>query len=172
MAASVQEESKNERTPKKALIALGSNIGDSPATLRAAAERIAGIPGLSVSALSSIYRSEPAYLEDQEKFANAVLIAQVEPWLTPLALLHELQAIEQEFGRVRTQPNGPRTLDLDIIDITGILSTTDELTLPHPLALERDFVVTPLLEIAPGHILADGVPVTREKVTVGRIGAA
>jgi 16S rRNA (cytidine1402-2'-O)-methyltransferase len=80
-----------------------------------------------------------------------------------------LQAVEREFGRVRTVPNGPRTLDVDIIDFEGVVSTSPELLLPHPRALERDFVVTPLLAVAPGYVLADGTPVTRESIAYGRV---
>jgi 16S rRNA (cytidine1402-2'-O)-methyltransferase len=119
--------------------------------------------------LSPSYRSEPAYLSDQAEFCNAVLLAELARDLDPLSLLHELQAVEQEFGRVRTTPNGPRTLDVDIIDIEGVTSTDPQLLLPHPLALERDFVVTPLLDVSPGHVLADGAPVTREAITCGRV---
>jgi 16S rRNA (cytidine1402-2'-O)-methyltransferase len=160
-------------------IALGSNVGKSVATVQAAAQRIGRIDGVTVSALSSIYRSEPAYREDQAAFCNAVLAARTT--LEPLALLHELQAIEAEFGRVRTLANGPRTLDVDIIDFEGVVLATEELTLPHPLALERDFVVTPLLELAEQEqtmagkpsssplLLADARLVTRDGVKYGKV---
>jgi 16S rRNA (cytidine1402-2'-O)-methyltransferase len=119
-----------------------------------------------------LYRSEPAYLEEQAEFYNAVLLAEVAPELEPLALLHALQALENQFGRTRTVPMGPRTLDVDIIDFEGVTSTDPELLLPHPLALERDFVVTPLLDVSPGHVLANGVAVTRDEVKYGRVRGA
>jgi 2-amino-4-hydroxy-6-hydroxymethyldihydropteridine diphosphokinase len=136
--------------------------------LWAAQERLAQLPDLRVLRFSSIYTSEPAYVLEQPSFANAVLLADTS--LAPLELLQQLQAVEQEFGRDRSsqaQHWGPRTLDLDIIDYAGVVSDAPKLTLPHPLALERDFVVTPLLEVAAGHILANGAPVTRDKVTCG-----
>jgi 16S rRNA (cytidine1402-2'-O)-methyltransferase len=151
----------------RAVIALGSNIGDAAATLKEAVEKIGRIAGVTVTKTSSIHNSEPAYLEDQAIFSNAVLLAQVE--LAPLDLLHELQAIEQQMGRIRTIPNGPRTLDLDIVDYEGVVSEIPELLLPHPLALERDFVVTPLLEIAPHYTLANGIPVTRDAIKYGKV---
>jgi 2-amino-4-hydroxy-6-hydroxymethyldihydropteridine diphosphokinase len=83
--------------------------------------------------------------------------------------LHALQAIEADFDRVRHEHWGPRTLDLDIIDVAGELSDTEELKVPHPYALLRDFVVTPLLEIAPGHVLANGLPVTVDAVEYGAV---
>jgi 16S rRNA (cytidine1402-2'-O)-methyltransferase len=151
----------------KVIIALGSNEGASAATIQAAADKIGHLPATTVAALSSLYRSEPAYLEGQPLFTNAVLVAQTA--LGPHALLSALQHIEQDFGRVRTVPNGPRTLDLDIIDYEGVTSDDPQLTLPHPLALERDFVVTPLLEVAPRHQLANGTPVTRQGIRQGRV---
>ena len=152
---------------KRAIIALGSNMGDAYGTLVAAAARIGRIEGVRVAELSTIYRSAPAYLVDQAEFYNAVLIAQVE--LEPLVLLYALQAVEQEFGRRRTVPNGPRTLDVDIVDYEGVTSDAPELLLPHPLTLERDFVVTPLLELAPEYVLANGTPVTRDKIVCGLV---
>jgi 16S rRNA (cytidine1402-2'-O)-methyltransferase len=148
-------------------MALGSNVGDAVATVMAAAERIGHIPGVTVRQLSPLYRSEPAYLESQAEFCNAVVLAEVDLAFEPLALLHELQALEDEFGRVRVVSKGPRTLDIDIVDIEGVTSADPQLLLPHPLALERDFVVTPLLDVSPKHVLANGVPVTREGVVCG-----
>lgn len=155
------------QTMNQAIIGLGANLGDSDSTLRAAVERIARIPGVTISSASSIYRSEPAYLTNQADFSNAVLMIDCE--LEPLSLLHGLQSIEQEFGRVRTVANGPRSLDLDIIDYAGVVCDSPELMLPHPLALERGFVVEPLLEVAPGYRLADGTKVTDVDVKYGRI---
>jgi 16S rRNA (cytidine1402-2'-O)-methyltransferase len=157
------------RPARRAFVALGSNMGDAAATIMAAVERIGHIPSVTIQNLSPLYRSEPAYLEEQTEFCNAVLLAELDPTLEPLALLHELQAVEREFGRVRTVPNGPRTLDVDIIDIVGVTSADPELLLPHPRALERDFVVTPLLDVSPAHVLADGVLVTRENIAYGWI---
>jgi len=142
-------------TGKRAVIGLGSNLGDCIETIEGALESIADIDGVMPLAVSSIYKSEPAYYEDQETFYNAVCI--VTTTLEPLDLLHALQGIENDFRRTRSFKNAPRTLDLDIIDIEGIESDDTELLLPHPLAFERGFVITPLLEIAPDFMFANGV---------------
>jgi dihydropteroate synthase len=152
-----------------AVIALGANMGDALANVRSAAAAVAELPGVSLVKLSRLYQSEPAHVVDQDIFTNAVMTVQLDCSVSALDLLANLQAIEQEFGRVRHEHWGPRTLDLDIIDIAGELSDTDQLRIPHPYALVRDFVVTPLLEIAPDHVLADGNPVTRDKVEYGAV---
>ncbi|HBT95188.1 MAG TPA: hypothetical protein DEB24_03375 [Coriobacteriia bacterium] len=152
---------------RSAIIGLGANMGDAEATLKAAMARIAALDEVTVERESGIYVSEPAYREEQQRFHNAVM--RVKTTLEPLALLGVLRQIEDEFGRVRDEVNGPRVLDLDIIDYEGVKSDDPALLLPHPLASERDFVVTPLLEIAPGYVLADGTPVDRANVTVGRV---
>lgn len=155
--------------PRRAYIALGSNQGDSAATIKKAADKIGLIAGIKVSRLSGVYQSLPAYVTDQELFCNAVM--EVLTTLEPLELLVALQGIEDDFGRTRDVVNGPRTLDLDIIDYQGVVSDDPQLLLPHPLALERDFVVTPLLQIAPGHVLADGCAVTRQDIAYGQVVA-
>ena len=79
-----------------------------------------------------------------------------------------MQAIENSLGRIHEKKNGPRTCDLDILDYQGYVSELEVLTLPHPRLTERDFVVKPLLEIAPNHELANGTVVSLESVTVGK----
>lgn len=124
------------------------------------------LPDTQVIDISSFYESEPAYLEDQDAFVNAVVLMRT--GIPPRELLGYLHAVEKKLGRVRTQKNGPRTCDLDILDYQLYLSDEEALTLPHPLLTERDFVVQPLLEILPGHMLANGVVVSEDAVTVGR----
>ena len=148
-------------------MALGSNQANPVEQLDDALEALRKTQGVWVSRVSTYVTSEPAYLAEQDEFVNAV--AQVQTTLGPRELLDALHAIEDSQGRVRETPNGPRTIDLDIVDYEGVESSQDELVLPHPRALERDFVVTPLLEIAPGYVLADGTPVTRASVTVGKV---
>lgn len=152
---------------KRAVVALGSNMGDRRARLDAAVDALRKTPGIWVYNVSSYVESEPAYKEDQAAFANAAAVLQTT--LAPQELLDVLHAIENEQGRVRHEANGPRTLDLDILDFEGVVSNDEELVLPHPRILERDFVVTPLLEIEPGFVLADGTPVTRDVVTYGKV---
>lgn len=124
------------------------------------------LPDTQIIDISSYYESEPAYFEDQDDFVNAVVLLRT--GLPPQELLGYLQAIENSLGRVRAQKNGPRTCDLDILDYQGYVSDLDILTLPHPLLLERDFVVKPLLELLPHHELANGTPVTDEGVRYGK----
>ena len=124
------------------------------------------LPDTQIIDISSYYESEPAYFEDQDLFVNTVVLMRT--GLPPQELLTYLQAIENSLGRVRTQKNGPRTCDLDILDYQGYVSDLEVLTLPHPLLLERDFVVKPLLELLPHHELANGVPVPSDNVKYGK----
>ena len=124
------------------------------------------LPDTQIIDIASYYESEPAYFEDQDLFVNTVVLMRT--GLPPQELLTYLQAIENSLGRVRTQKNGPRTCDLDILDYQGYVSDLEVLTLPHPLLLERDFVVKPLLELLPHHELANGVSVTTDAVKYGK----
>lgn len=124
------------------------------------------LPDTQIIDISSYYESEPAYFEDQDLFVNTVVLMRT--GLPPQELLTYLQAIENSLGRVRTQKNGARTCDLDILDYQGYVSDLEVLTLPHPLLLERDFVVKPLLELLPHHELANGVSVTLDNVKYGK----
>ncbi|MCL2883804.1 MAG: 2-amino-4-hydroxy-6-hydroxymethyldihydropteridine diphosphokinase [Coriobacteriia bacterium] len=154
-----------------AVIALGANIGNAAKAFGDALRAIASLPQVkAIDRLSRIYKSAPAHVTDQPDFANAVAIVRLQPATTPLELLHELQKIEVANGRASDHEHwGPRPLDLDIIDFAGTCSESDELKLPHPFSLLRDFVVTPLLEIAPGYVLANGCAVTRQAVQFGNV---
>ena len=131
----------------RAYVALGANLGEPVAHLRAAVADLAALPGTRVVARSSLYRSAPVGLIDQPDFINAVVA--VDTPLEALALLRALLAIEARHGRVRSVPNAPRTLDLDLLLYGEAVVTDVELTLPHPRMHERAFVLLPLLEIAP-----------------------
>lgn len=115
------------------------------------------LPDTQLIDVSGFYESEPAYYEDQDVFVNAVALLRT--GIAPKELLEYLHAIENALGRVREIPNGPRTLDLDIEDYQTYVVESDVLTLPHLRLTERDFVVKPLEDILPGHVLADGTPV-------------
>ncbi|MCX7174166.1 MAG: 2-amino-4-hydroxy-6-hydroxymethyldihydropteridine diphosphokinase [Proteobacteria bacterium] len=130
-----------------AYVALGANLGDPLATLQAALAALAEIPATTVVSSSSLYRTAPVGLKHQPDFINAV--AMLQTTLTPQQLLEALFDIEALFGRSRSVPNAPRTLDLDLL-LHGE-TTLDEpyLTLPHPRMHLRAFVLVPLLEIAP-----------------------
>ncbi len=134
-----------------AFIALGANLpspaGLPEATLTAAAERLAALG--RVTARSSLYSTAPVGLEDQPRFLNAV--AAIDTRLSPRDLLNGLLAIELEFGRDRaaSPPNGPRTLDLDILFYGDLVLNASGLEIPHPRFAQRAFVLVPLNEIAP-----------------------
>lgn len=136
------------------------------ALLNQTVAELCALPDSQIVDISSFYESEPAYYLDQDSFVNAVVLMRT--GLPPKELLGYLHAIENSLGRVREIENGPRTCDIDIIDYQMYVVDADVLTLPHPRALERDFVVKPLLELLPSHVLADGTPVTTENVTVGQ----
>ncbi|WP_010113782.1 2-amino-4-hydroxy-6-hydroxymethyldihydropteridine diphosphokinase [Acinetobacter sp. P8-3-8] len=128
----------------KAYIGLGSNLGDSEQILR---EAVAKLRTLGAVAVSKLYRSPPMGPQDQPNYYNAV--AELSTHLEPLALLDELQRIENEAGRVRLRRWGERTLDLDLLLYAEKNIINERLTVPHIGILERDFVVIPLLDLDP-----------------------
>lgn len=136
------------------------------AMLNQAITELCALPDTQIVDISGFYESEPAYYEDQDTFVNAVVLLRT--GIAPKELLGYLHAVENSLGRVREIENGPRTCDIDIIDYQLYVADADVLTLPHPRALERDFVVKPLMELRPGHVLADGRTVTAEHVKVGK----
>jgi len=150
-----------------AYIGLGSNEGDRLANMAAAVEAIAELPDTHVERVSHAYDSEPAYVENQPKFANAV--AEITTTLDSEQLLDYLHQIEDSLGRVRGVENGPRTIDLDILTFGDEELSSPQLTIPHPGLLEREFVVVPLLDIAPRLHLPDGTLVTHDAAKVGAI---
>src|SRR6185436_12419979 len=123
----------------RAAIALGSNLQDPESQVRRAFDEIAALPETDLLARSSLYRTEPVGYADQPAFVNACAL--VETSLTPRALLDGLLEIEQRHGRVREIRNGPRTLDLDIVVYGNRLVDEPDLTIPHPRAHERAFVL-------------------------------
>jgi 2-amino-4-hydroxy-6-hydroxymethyldihydropteridine diphosphokinase len=132
---------------RKALIGVGSNIGDRKEYIDTAIETLNHIPSVQVLRVSPIYESEPWGYANQEKFYNAVI--EVETNLTAYTLLGVCLGIEAGVGRVRSIKNGPRVLDLDLLLFEGQESMTAELTLPHPRMFERDFVLIPLRDLYP-----------------------
>ncbi len=134
-------------------IALGSNQGDRLGYIRTG---IAGIRRLgTVISVSSLYETEPVGGPDQDRYLNAVVL--IETDLEPHALLAELHRLEEAAGRTRGERWGPRTLDLDIIAHRADPVDMPDLTIPHPLAAERRFVLEPLAEIWPQAPLGEGV---------------
>ncbi|GFE56469.1 2-amino-4-hydroxy-6-hydroxymethyldihydropteridine diphosphokinase [Geobacter sp. AOG1] len=132
-------------------IALGSNQGDRELNLLRAVAEIGKLPGCRITALSGFYDTEPVGGVEQDSFLNAVL--RLETALAPQELLARLQGIETDiFKRRRTIPNGPRTMDLDILFYGRQVVAEENLAIPHPRLHERRFVLVPLAEIAPEFI--------------------
>jgi len=138
------------------LVAIGANLPKAAAkaayntprdTCAAAAAELRAIAGLKFIALSPWYRTSPVPRADQPDYCNGMI--RLEGEIEPLALLTHLQEIEQKYGRVRGERNAARTLDLDIIDINGIIRAVPDPILPHPRAHHRAFVLRPLLDVAP-----------------------
>jgi dihydroneopterin aldolase/2-amino-4-hydroxy-6-hydroxymethyldihydropteridine diphosphokinase len=145
------------RTPAvaRAVIALGSNLGERSATILSALSVIAQHDGLKLLAISDLHDTTALKLtgldEDAPRYLNAVAI--VETTLSPETLLTVLLGIEARFGRTREERWGDRTIDLDLIDYDGREQESATLTLPHPRAAERVFVLAPWLEADPDAVL-------------------
>jgi dihydroneopterin aldolase/2-amino-4-hydroxy-6-hydroxymethyldihydropteridine diphosphokinase len=142
------------------VLALGANLGDPVRTLSEAVDALAASPGLEVVAVSPLARTEPVGGPDQPSYLNAVVIAQTT--LTPQSVLAAAHHVEAAAGRERSVRWGPRTLDVDVIQYGDepdtALSDDPELTLPHPRAHERAFVLWPWAQADPAALLvrADG----------------
>lgn len=160
------------------ILSLGSNValvaekGEEReakiAQINYAIGQLCQLPDSQIIDMASFYESEPAYVEDQDAFVNTAVL--LRSGIAPKELLGYLHAIENGLGRVRERRFGPRTIDIDIVDYQLYDYATDDLTLPHPRATERDFVVRPVAEMLPGHVLANGVPLEQvpESERVGR----
>ena len=132
-------------------IALGSNLGDSLQTLENSLTVLNKTPGISLEATSNWYQTKPVgTTKPQADYLNGCALLNVAQ--TPEELLHLLQATELQFGRVRTEKNAARTLDLDLLLYEDLILNTPYLTIPHPRMSERAFVLVPLAEIAPNWI--------------------
>ena len=131
----------------RAYVALGANLGAAAATVSAAAAALAGIPETRLVVVSSLYQTAPVGLKHQPDFINAV--SAVDTTLTAEVLLEALFALEARFGRSRSVPNAPRTLDLDLLLYGETRLDEPRLTLPHQRMHQRAFVLAPLAEIAP-----------------------
>ncbi|MCQ2752463.1 MAG: dihydropteroate synthase [Coriobacteriales bacterium] len=149
----------------QSIIAIGSNVGDSAEIIHRALLDLAHDPHIWLCDTASLYISEAAYYTEQPSFTNTVCCIQTN--YTAAELLATLHKIEDRHGRIRTIEKGPRTLDLDIVDMQDLCIRTGELFLPHPLAYERDFVITPLREILPNYVFADGTNIKDLHPTVG-----
>ncbi|MCL7941285.1 2-amino-4-hydroxy-6-hydroxymethyldihydropteridine diphosphokinase [Halomonas sp. ATCH28] len=141
-----------------AWIGLGSNLDGPRGHVERALGELDRLPLTRRIAASRLYASVPVGPADQPDYINAV--AHLETRLSPLALLDQLQALEQRHGRVRGRRWGPRTLDLDLLLFDEHRVTLPRLTVPHPQMLQRAFVLVPLAELAPRLVL-EGQPLAR-----------
>jgi 2-amino-4-hydroxy-6-hydroxymethyldihydropteridine diphosphokinase len=132
---------------RSVVLALGSNLGDRRDILQGCVDAIAGIPEVRLVAVSPVYETVPVGGPPQPDYLNAVLLARTT--LPSRALLDQLHQIEAAFSRVRGVRWGPRTLDIDIIAVDGEVSSDPALTLPHPRAHERAFVLAPWHDVDP-----------------------
>lgn len=129
-------------------LGLGTNLGNKEANLRTAIYKLQERIGKQVS-LSSFYETAPWGFESDHSFLNAAI--ELETSLSPIEILHITQDIEKELGRTKKSINGSysdRLIDIDILLYDNLVLQTPELTIPHPLMTERDFVMKPLIEIA------------------------
>jgi 2-amino-4-hydroxy-6-hydroxymethyldihydropteridine diphosphokinase len=133
------------------VLALGSNLGDRLASLQGGVDALCARPGLSGVQVSPVYETAPVGGPAQPEYLNAVLVAATT--LSARAVLDRCQEAENALGRVRTERWGPRTLDVDVIVYGTEVSDDPELTLPHPRAYERAFVLAPWHDVDPGAVI-------------------
>ena len=151
-----------------AYVGIGSNQGDQLAIAHAAVERLDRLEGCAVTAVSPWYRSKAIGPAPQADYVNGA--ARLLTKLQPLRLLAALQRVENEFGRVRELKWGPRTLDLDLLLFDELTMRSAALDIPHPRIAERNFVVFPLSDIAPGLKLPDGRAIAALRDRLGDAG--
>ncbi|MEV6108950.1 2-amino-4-hydroxy-6-hydroxymethyldihydropteridine diphosphokinase [Streptomyces sp. NPDC051940] len=156
--------------PKRAVLSLGSNLGNRLETLQGAIDALEDTPGVRVKAVSPVYETEPWGVEagTQSPYFNAVVV--VKTTLPPSSMLERANAIEEAFDRTRVERWGPRTLDVDIVAYQGTISDDPRLTLPHPRAHERAFVLVPWYDVEPGAVIPGRGSVAELLEAVGREG--
>ena len=155
-------------TGRRAVLALGSNLGDRGDILQGGVDAIAGIEGVQLTGVSPVYETVPVGGPPQPDYLNAVVLADVT--IPARELLEELHEIEAVFDRVRLVRWGARTLDIDIITVDGERSDDPDLTLPHPRAHERAFVLAPWHDVDPDAVLPGHGPVADLLARVGQAG--
>lgn len=155
-----------------ACIGLGANLGDAEATLKSAVSALRRLPDSALTGLSCLYRSAPLGPAGQPDYFNAA--ARLQTNLTAHALLQQLQAIENQHGRLREVRWGARTLDLDLLLYGHDEISTKDLIVPHTELKNRNFVVIPLLDLDPALTLPDGtalatLPAARDHAGLQRV---
>ena len=135
--------------PQRAVISLGSNLGNRLETLQGAIDALEDTPGVRIKGVSPVYETEPWGVEpgSQPSYFNAVVV--LKTTLPPSSLLERAHAVEEAFHRVRDERWGARTLDVDIVSYADVVSDDPHLTLPHPRAHERAFVLAPWHDLEP-----------------------
>ncbi|MFE0810256.1 2-amino-4-hydroxy-6-hydroxymethyldihydropteridine diphosphokinase [Streptomyces sp. NPDC058794] len=158
--------------PKRAVVALGANLGNRLETLQGAIDALEDTPGVRVKGVSPVYETEPWGVapDSQPSYFNAVVI--LKTTLPPSSLLERAHAVEEAFHRVRDERWGPRTLDVDIVAYADVVSDDPQLTLPHPRAHERAFVLAPWHDVDPDAQLPGHGPVADLLDAVTREGVA
>jgi 2-amino-4-hydroxy-6-hydroxymethyldihydropteridine diphosphokinase len=157
------------RPPSRQIVlALGSNLGDRRDILQGCVDAIAAIPEVEVMAVSPVYETVPVGGPPQPDYLNTVMLARTT--LPSRVLLGRLHEIEAAFDRERSVRWGPRTLDIDIITVAGEVSADPELTLPHPRAHERAFVLAPWHDVDPDAVLPGHGPVATLLAAADRSG--
>ena len=139
------------------VLAIGANLGDRLAALQGAVDALAATAGVVITAVSAVYETEPVGGPEQPAYLNAVVI--IETDASADDILARAQAIEHDWQRTREVRWGPRTLDIDVIDVAGRTSDDPRLTLPHPRARERAFVLVPWLDADPAARLTGTGPI-------------
>ncbi|UUU24084.1 2-amino-4-hydroxy-6-hydroxymethyldihydropteridine diphosphokinase [Streptomyces sp. DSM 40750] len=157
----VDEADTTLQNPRRAVVSLGSNLGNRLENLQGAIDALEDTPGVRIKAVSPVYETEPWGVApgSQPSYFNAVVV--LKTTLPPSSLLERAQAVEEAFHRVRDERWGPRTLDVDIVAYADVVSDDPVLTLPHPRAHERAFVLAPWHDVEPEAQLAGRGPVAR-----------
>ncbi|MFH9859116.1 2-amino-4-hydroxy-6-hydroxymethyldihydropteridine diphosphokinase [Streptomyces sp. NPDC017202] len=158
--------------PERAVISIGSNLGNRLENLQGAIDALEDTPGVRVKAVSPVYETEPWGVEpgSQPSYFNAIVV--LKTTLPPSSLLERAHAVEEAFHRVRDERWGARTLDVDIVAYADVVSDDPSLTLPHPRAHERAFVLAPWHDVEPGARMPGRGAVAELLDTVTREGVA
>ncbi|WP_307795216.1 2-amino-4-hydroxy-6-hydroxymethyldihydropteridine diphosphokinase [Actinacidiphila acididurans] len=172
VVAQVDAADSTLQNPKIAVVALGSNLGNRLETLQGAVDALEDTPGVRVRSVSPVYETEPWGVPpgSQGSYFNAVVL--IRTTLPPAALLERAHAIEEAYRRVRTERWAPRTIDVDIVVYQDVVSDDPLLTLPHPRAHERAFVLVPWYDVDPAAVLPGRGPVADLVAVVGVQGVA
>ncbi|GAQ54758.1 2-amino-4-hydroxy-6-hydroxymethyldihydropteridine diphosphokinase [Streptomyces acidiscabies] len=156
--------------PQWAVLSLGSNLGNRLETLQGAVDALEDTPGVRIKAVSPVYETEPWGVDpaSQPSYFNAVVV--LKTTLPPSSLLERAHAVEEAFDRVRAERWGARTLDVDIVTYAEVVDDDPKLTLPHPRAHERAFVLAPWYDVDPDAKLPGRGAVAELLGEVGREG--